>query len=168
MADAKQIEFLVAESSIRQLYGRYGDALWRKDTDDFVACFAAQAVWKIAGMTITGRIDIGSLFDRYMAGAHKVMMFTGIPVLDVGVGTATGRVHVTEYSKLPDGRALRSLGIYYDRFVEAEGRWRFQWHHFNLYYYGPADFSAPYYECKEYGSPPGLPGPDDPTTVRGA
>lgn len=166
MADAKQIEFLVAESSIRQLYGRYADTLWRKDTDDFVACFAEQAVWRIAGMTITARSDIGSLFDKYMAGAHKVMMFTGIPVLDVGMGVTTGRVHVTEYSKLPDGRAVRTLGVYYDRFVEEGGRWRFQWHHFNLYYFGPADFSEPYYACREYGSPPGMPGPDDPTTVR--
>jgi uncharacterized protein (TIGR02246 family) len=166
MADAKQIEFLVAESSIRQLYGRYGDALWRKDSGDFEACFAEQAVWKIAGMTITGRAEIGSLFKKYMAGAHKVMMFTGIPVLEVGTDTAIGRVQVTEYSKLPDGRAVRTLGIYYDRFVEQSGRWCFQWHHFNLYYYGPADFSEPYYDCIEYGSPPGMPGPDDPTTVR--
>lgn len=168
MADAKQIKFLLAESAIRQLYGRYGDALWRKDTRDFIACFTEQAVWKIAGMTITGHAEVGTLFEKYMAGAHKVMMFTGIPVLQVAAGVATGRVQVTEYCKLSDGSAIRTLGIYYDRFVEEAGTWRFQWHHFNLYYYGPADFSAPYYECKEYGSPPGLPGPDDPTTVRGA
>jgi ketosteroid isomerase-like protein len=166
MPEAREIEFLVVESAIRQLYGRYSDALWRKDTGAFVECFAAEAVWKIAGLTISGGAQIGSLFEKYMATCHKVMMFTGIPVLDVGLGTATGRVQVTEYSKLRDGRAIRTLGIYYDRYVEAGGRWRFASHHFDLSYYGPPDFSEPYYECKDYGPPPAMPGPTDPTTVR--
>jgi uncharacterized protein (TIGR02246 family) len=160
------MEFLVAESAIRQLYGRYSEALWRKDSDAFGECFAAEAVWKIAGLTISGRAQVRNLFERYMAQAYKVMMFTGIPILDVGGGTATGRVQITEYSRLPDGRAIRTLGIYYDRYVEEAGRWRFSWHHFDLCYYGPGDFSEPYYECREYGPPPAMPGPTDPTTVR--
>ena len=166
MPEAQKVEFLIAESAIRQLYARYNDALWRKDSDAFVDCFAAGAVWKIAGLTICGSAEIRSLFEKYMAAYHKVMMFTGIPVLDVGMGTATGRVPITEYSKLPDGQAIRTLGIYYDRYVEEAGRWRFSWRHFNLYYYGPPDFSEPYYECREYGPPPAIPGPNDPTTVR--
>ena len=159
-------DFLVAESAIRQLYGRYADALWRKDTRAFVDCFTEDAEWKIAGMTLHGHAEIGSQFERFVSASERVMMFIGIPVLEVGNGTATGRTQVTEYIKRNDGRALRTLGVYYERFVDQKDRWRFQWHHFNLYYYGPPDFSEPYYDCMEYGPPPGMPGPEDPTTVR--
>lgn len=101
-----------------------------------------------------------------MAQAEKVMMFLGMPVLEVDNGTATSRVQVTELLKLKDGSAIRTLGIYYDRFAREGDQWRIQWHHFNLYYYGPPDLSEPYYECLEFGPPPGMPGPDDPTTIR--
>lgn len=160
-------DWLLADAGVRQLYGLYADALWRKDLDAFGACFAEDAVWKIAGRTIRGRAEIVAMFEAAMANSHKVAMFTGLPVVSVEGGEVTARTQVTEYCKLKDGTAVRTLAIYYDRFVEQDGRWRFQWHHFNMYYYGPPDFSAPYYDCQEFGPPPGFPGPDDPTTVRG-
>lgn len=159
-------DFLVAECAIRQLYARYCDAAWRKDTESFVDCFTEGATWKIAGKTIVGRAEIGSCLEAFMAQAEKVMMFLGMPVLEVDNGTATSRVQVTELLKLKDGSAIRTLGIYYDRFAREGDQWRIQWHHFNLYYYGPPDLSEPYYECLEFGPPPGMPGPDDPTTIR--
>lgn len=159
-------DFLLAESAIRQLHARYIDAVWRQDVDAFVDCFAADAVWKIAGMQIRGRAAVGSRFEKLTANTERTMMFLSTPILEIGQGTATGRTHVTECIKLKDGKAMRTLGIYYDRFVDQGERWRFEWRHFDLHYYGPPDFSAPFYECKEYGPPPGMPGPDDPTTVR--
>lgn len=159
-------DFLRAESGIRQLYGRYCDALWRRDTDAFVDCFTADAVWKIAGRTLRGRAEIGAGFTAFLAQSQKVMMFVGIPVLDVGEGSASGRVQVTELLKLKEGDAIRTLGVYYERFVREGERWRIRHHHFNLYYYGPPDLSADFYDCLEYGPPPGMPGPDAPTTVR--
>lgn len=159
-------DFLLAESAIRQLYGRYCDAVWRKDTEAFVDCFTEGATWKIAGKTIRGRVDIGSSFEAFLAQSEKVMMFVGIPILDVNEGAATGRIQATELLKLKDGNAIRTLGIYYERFVEVNDRWLIESHHFNMYYYGPPDLSEPYYECQEYGPLPGMPGPDDPTTVR--
>ena len=35
-----------------------------------------------------------------------------------------------------------------------------------LQYIGPPDLSAPMYECKDFGPPPALPGPDEPSVVR--
>jgi ketosteroid isomerase-like protein len=159
-------DYLVADSAIRQLHARYVDAVWRKDFAAFADCFAEDAEWNIAGLHVRGRIHIRSQFEKFIAPSERVLMLLGMPILEVGSGTANGRIHVTEYVKLMDGRAARTIGVYYDRYVDHGARWRFQWRHWNLYYRGPPDLSAPFQECPEYGPPPGMPAPDDPTTVR--
>lgn len=160
-------DFLLAESAIRQLYGHYSDAVWRKDTAEFIDCFTEDATWKIAGKTIRGKKDIRTSFEAFLAQSEKVMMFVGMPVLKVSGKTATGRVQATELLKLKDGSAIRTLGVYYEHFVQQGERWLLHFHHFNMSYYGPPDLSAPYFECLDYGPPPGMPGLDAPTTVRG-
>jgi ketosteroid isomerase-like protein len=167
MVDDFRLTLLLAESGVRQLYARYADAVWRKDSAAFGDCFAGDAVWKIAGRTVTGRADIVSLFEMTLVPSERVMMWVGIPLLDIGNGTATGRTQVTELIKRKDGSSKRTLAIYYDRFVEAAGVWRFQWHYFNLAYLGGPDLSDSYLDCMDFGPPPGMPGADDPTPVPG-
>ena len=164
-SDQAQLAFLVAESGIRQLYGRYADAIWRKDITAFSDCFTENAVWKIAGRTVRGRTEIGGFFKMTLVPSERVMMWSGVPVLDVTGNIATGRTQITELIKRKDGSAKRTLAIYFDHFVESDGVWRFQWHHFNLHYLGPPDLSSSYLDCMEYGPPPAMPGPDDPTPV---
>lgn len=159
-------EFVVAESAIRQLHARYVDAGWRKDVAAFLDCFAADGEWKIAGQHCRGHAQIADQFEKLVAPYERIVMLLGMPVLEVGQGTAVGRVPVTEILKLTSGDAFRTIGIYYDRFVAQEAGWRYQSRHFDLYYYGPPDFSAPFYDCRDYGPPPGMPEADDPTTVR--
>jgi ketosteroid isomerase-like protein len=159
-------EFLLAESGIRQLHARCVDAVWRKDTAAFVDCYAEDGEWKIAGMHMRGRGEIGSRFEQLIGRNQRVLMRFGTPVLEVAGGTASGRTYTTEYVKRVDGQALMTIGNYYERFVEQGDRWRFQWRHFDLYYLGRPDLSEPLYECREYGLPPGMPGPDDPATFR--
>ena len=43
-------DLVVADCAIRQLHARYIDAVWRKDIDAFVDCFAEDAEWKIGGI----------------------------------------------------------------------------------------------------------------------
>ncbi|MGO9933700.1 MAG: nuclear transport factor 2 family protein [Steroidobacteraceae bacterium] len=150
-------DFPAADSAIRQLHARYVDAVWRKDFAAFADCFAEDAAWKIAGMHMRGRAQIQSQFAKFIAPSERVLMLLGMPILEVGNGTAIGRILVTEYIKLTDNRAARTIGVYYDRYVDQGDRWRFQSRHWNLYYRGPTDLSAPFYECEEYGPPPGMP-----------
>jgi ketosteroid isomerase-like protein len=159
-------DFLIAESAIRQLHARCADAVWRKDSAGFADCFAQDAEWKIAGMRMRGREAIKAQLEAFLEPLERVIMFFGVPILEVGKGTASGRTYVTERNKAKDGRTASTIGIYYERFVDQGDRWRFSWRHWMLHYIGPPDMSAPFYECQDYGPPPGMPGPDDPTTVR--
>jgi ketosteroid isomerase-like protein len=159
-------DLLTAEFAVRQLHARYVDALWRKDPDSFAELFAADAEWKISGMHLRGRDEIRTTFASYMRHIDRTFMIYGTPIIDSVDGVVTSRTHVTENNKFASGRTASTIGIYYERFIEEGGRLRFKWRHWNLWYIGPPDFSAPLYPCKEFGPPPGMPGPDDPTTVR--
>lgn len=157
------LAFLLAEAGIRQLWARYADAVWRKDFDLFADCFTADATWKIVGRTAQGRGAIVDLFRASTELSDKVMLRFATPVIEIGVDGVSGRTQVSELIKRKSGEGLRTLAVYYDRFAEDDGRWRFAWHHFNLYYLGPPDLSGDYLEVEEYGPPPGFPGPDAPT-----
>jgi uncharacterized protein (TIGR02246 family) len=159
-------DFLMIESAIRQLHARYVDALWRKDPESFAALFATDAEWKIAGMHMRGRQQIREEFAKFMRHIDRTFMIIGTPIIDIVDGVVTSRTHVTENNRFADGRTASTVGIYYERFVEEDGRWKFKWRHWNLYYIGPPDLSAPFYPCKDYGPPPGMPASGDPTTVR--
>jgi ketosteroid isomerase-like protein len=159
-------DFLIAESAIRQLHARCVDAVWRKDGDCFADCFTPDAEWKIAGMQLRGRDAIRTQFLKFVDPLERVLMKFGVPILQVGQGTATGRTYVTEQNKAKDGRTANTIGIYYEHFVDQGDCWRFARRHWQLHYIGPPDMSASFYDCIDYGPPPTMPGVDDPTTVR--
>lgn len=159
-------EFVATECGIRQLHAHFVDAVWRKDADAFAACFAEDAEWKIAGLHIRGRSDIGAMFAKLLGACERVQLIVGTPLLHVGPGGVSGRIPTTELAKMADGSSALTLGIYYDRYVEAGQQWLFQWRHFGLQYRGPVDLSAPFVASPDYGPPPGMPGQDEPTFTR--
>ncbi|VEG43639.1 SnoaL-like domain [Mycolicibacterium flavescens] len=156
----------LVECSVRQLHARYVDAVWRKDAETFLDCFTEDGEWKIAGMHLRGHAEIRSQFDKFMAPCERILMSFGTPLLEVDHNTASSRTLVTECVKHRDGEVIRTVGLYYDRFVVQNDRWRFKWRHWSLYYYGPPDFSGPFLDSPEYGAPPGMPAPDEPTISR--
>ena len=159
-------EFVVADSGIRQLHARFVDAVWRKDNEAFADCFAEDGEWKIAGMHMRGSAEIGNKIGALLSSCERVQLILSMPILEVGDGEATGRIQVTELAKLMDGSSAMTFGVYYDRYAEEGDRWRFKWRHWALHYRGPIDLSAPFVDCPEYGSHPGMPGPEDPTIIR--
>lgn len=155
-----------AESGIRQLHARFVDAVWRKDAEAFAGCFTEDGEWKIAAMQMRGRSEIQSTFSQLLSTSERALMIPGIPLLEVGQGTAIGRIHFTELAKLTDGSSAMRIAVYYDRYLEQDGQWLFQWRHLGLHYAGPTDLSAALVECPDYGPFPGMPGPDEPTFTR--
>lgn len=162
-------DFLTVECAVRQLMGRYADAVWRQDSEAFGQCWCEDAVWKISGREAHGRDEIVALFQASIAPSERVMLWSGIPVIELRGDEAIGRVQVTELIKRREGQPFRTLGLYYDHFREEAGQWRFARRHFNLYYFGPPDVSGDLLQgVMEYGPPPGMPGLDHPTSVRPA
>ncbi|MFA7586573.1 MAG: nuclear transport factor 2 family protein [Novosphingobium sp.] len=157
---------LEADYGIRQLHGRYIDAVFRKDAVSFGRCFTDDAQWKIAGRHFSGRDAIVEGFLALAGYAERVLMFVGMPVLDIGDGEATGRLPVTEYVKARDGSHMRTIGVYHDRYRGQGMEWRFHARDWTLYYRGPGDFSEPFFPGIDYGPPPAMPDPGAPPLVQ--
>lgn len=162
------MDFVLADSGIRQLHARFVDAVWRKDIDGFADCFAEQGEWKIAGLHMRGRKEIAATSARLLGACEHVLLTLGMPILEVQGKTATGRIYCLEFAKLLDGSSAMTIGIYYDRYIEESGRWRFQWRHWTVHYRGPTDLSAQFVNSPDYGPFPNMPGPDEPTFTRKA
>lgn len=150
-------EFVVAECGVRQLLGRFTDAVWRKDSAAFADCFSEGAVWKIAGMRFEGRAQIASACEGLLGRCERIRLITETPLLEVNGDTAQGRVPVTEMAKMPDGSATLTMGVYHDRFVLEGEVWRFAWRHFSLHYRGPFEMPAGFIPSPDYGVFPGGP-----------
>ena len=159
-------ELSIADCGVRQLQARYVDAVWRRDREAFLDCFAEDAEWKIAARRMRGRGEIALGYDALLAPSERVLMMLGSPVLQVAAGEVSARTPVTELVKLRGGGAVRTIGIYYDRVVDQGDRWRFAWRHFDLFHYGPPDLSGAFLPSPDYGPPPAMPSPDAPTLTR--
>ncbi len=161
-------DFATAECGIRQLHGRFMDAVWRIDGTSFADCFAQGGIWKIAGMSMHGRDEIGVACAKLLGRCEKIQLITLPAIIDLTNGVASGRIHMIEFAKMLDGSSAMTIGIYHDRYVEEDGLWRFARRHWTMQYRGPADLSAAFVDSPDYGPFPGGPGPDEPTYVRPA
>lgn len=160
-------DIAAAQSGILQLHARCVDAIWRKDAEAFGECFAVDGEWKIAGMHMKGREEVAGTFAKLLGACKRVQLLTSLPVLDPGEnGEVIGRIQCTEIARMEDGTSALTLGVYFDRYVEEGGRWRFRWRHWGLHYRGPFELSADFVDCPDYGAPPGLPGVDEPTFTK--
>jgi SnoaL-like domain len=159
-------DFVLADSGIRQLHARFIDAVWRKDAQAFSECFAKDGEWKIAGMHMKGRMQIVEAIGKLLGVCDRVFILATMPLLELTAEGASGRLYCSEFAKMPDGSSAMALGIYYDRYVEEDGRWRFKHRHWSFQYRGPMDLTGPFAGVPDYGPFPVAPGPDEPTYVR--
>jgi SnoaL-like domain len=152
--------FAVVECGVRQLQARYTDAVWRKDYVAFGECFALEAQWRIAGRLLEGRKQCADFLEEVMPLFDRVLMNMQTPLLQIDGTAITGRTYVTELNARKDRRPAFSIGIYYDRYVLQDGRWRYRWHDYQLFYLGPPDVSAQFFPVIDYGPPFDMPGAD--------
>jgi ketosteroid isomerase-like protein len=159
-------EFVEAESAVRQLHARYIDAVWRKDAEAYGDCWGESAEWKIIGSELRGRAAIVAFFVNIMQNFDRVIQFYHPPILEIAAGgtTGTGRTYVTEHNCLKNGKRAFTIGQYHEKYRNEGKRWRFTWRHFDLFYMGPPDLSAPFFEIPDYGAPPRLPDPGRPAS----
>ncbi|WP_417621276.1 nuclear transport factor 2 family protein [Parasphingorhabdus sp.] len=159
-------EFTVAAVGVGQLHARFVDAVFRQDIDEFAQCFASNGVWKIAGMQLSGRETIHEAATRLLGLCEKIQLIAQTPILEVEGSTAQGRQQIIEFAKMPDGTSAMTFGVYHDRYVLEDGRWRFAKRHWSFKYRGPADLSAAFVDTPDYGAFPDGPSEDETTYVR--
>jgi uncharacterized protein (TIGR02246 family) len=162
--DGSITEKLLAESGIRELQGRYVDAVWRKDLTAFADCFTAEAEWRIVGHILRGPEECTNALKTFTQAYDRIRMVLQSPLIEVTGDTATARTDVIEHNMVRSGSRMMVVGRYYDRVArQQDNKWRFTWHYYQLYYLGSPDMSGRFYDQKDFGPPFSMPPLDEPT-----
>tara|TARA_R110002072_G_scaffold158723_4_gene309803 strand:+ start:47657 stop:48082 length:426 start_codon:yes stop_codon:yes gene_type:complete len=132
------------EMALRNLMGRYSDAVNRVDADAWIATWAEDAVWNLLGNPVSGKDNILALWKQMMSSFEFALMLPSTCLFEVDGDTASGHWYLTEYTRDPEGAASTVLSRYTDTYTREEGQWLFQSRDYSFIYNGPADLSGTY------------------------
>ena len=133
-----ELDETLAYVGVTRLQGAYGDAVTRRCWADFDEMFVPDAPVHLDlrnGTTIelVGATAVG----EFIAGAVERFEFFEFALLNAvveidGPDAATGRLYMWELRQdAASGRWTNAYGLYRDRYVRHDGRWRFaeRWYH---------------------------------------
>ena len=115
--------------AIHELVMSYGDAVTRKDAEDWGMTWAEEATWRVPafpGLERTeGREAIVRNWCAAMEGFKQIVFTATLGALTVDGDRASGRTFTLELgTDLQDNQSL-TAGRYDDEFVKQDGRWYF-------------------------------------------
>ena len=111
--------------AIRSLIDSYSDAVFRRDADDWGACWAEDALWSLLGTEVCGRAAIVSFWEQAMSTFRFVAFFSQPGSIEIEGHHATGRVYTHEVIEDLHGSLTRPVGRYDDIYVKSDGAWLF-------------------------------------------
>lgn len=112
--------------AIRERIETYGDAVFRRDAEAWIANWAEDAVWSLPGFEVVGKAAIKRAWIQAMS-AFSLAAFFGVPGSIVVRGeTATARVHTQEILTDAQGGVRRVVGVYDDELIREGGEWLFR------------------------------------------
>jgi len=111
--------------AIRERIEAYADAVFRRDGDDWIACWAEDAEWSLMGMTLSGKAVIRGAWEQAMAGFPLAAFFGQPGAIEVSGDRAAVRVYTQEVLTTPDGGLRRVVGRYDDTLTRVNGQWLF-------------------------------------------
>lgn len=112
-------------AAIRALIDSYSDAVFRRDAQDWGACWAEDARWSLMGTKVDGRDAIVAMWVQAMDGFSFVAFFSQAGAIEIEGDRATGRVWTHEVLEDRDGKCTRPVGFYDDAYVRTPEGWRF-------------------------------------------
>ena len=132
------------ELALRNLMGRYTDAVNRRDADAWIATWAEDGVWNLLGTPVSGRDNILALWLQMMGGFEFALMLPSSSVFEIESDSARGHWYLHEYTRDHEGNASTMVSRYLDTYVKQGGQWLFQLRHYSFIYNGPSDMSGTY------------------------
>jgi hypothetical protein len=137
--------------AVRNLTGRYCQAVVHFDVELFASCWATDAEWVVPKVkTTTGRDAIVELYQSLRGGFRLCTQELMSGVIEpagegsgaAGVATATWQVRELQWPADPERAPVCVIGIYTDTIVREDGRWCFARRQFDALYRGPVDLTG--------------------------
>lgn len=117
---------------IRERYDAYSDAVFRADTDDYLACWTDDAVRTGAGGECTGKDGLRDHWQGMWRFIDRMTFFTQIAAIHADGDEATARAFCLEILALKSGERHQVVGMYEDRLERVTGRWLFTERHYQV------------------------------------
>ncbi len=111
--------------AIRERIEAYSDAVFRHDSEAWIACWTEDAVWRLPGMEVAGRDKIKAAWIGAMGGFSLAAFFATPGSIRVDGDRAEVRVYTQEILALKAGGVRRIVGAYDDRLEKAGDAWLF-------------------------------------------
>jgi hypothetical protein len=137
----------MSRETIDDLLHAYADAVVRRDPDQWISTWAADAVWELGkGRRVEGADAILSLWNSAMDGFKAVVqnVVNRTADLDDVAGTGSGRCYIIEHWWRADDSRGILLAYYDDLYTRSEAGWQFASRELVVQYGGPPDLSAPF------------------------
>ena len=111
--------------AIRERIDTYCDAVFRKNADDWIACWAEEGVWRLPGSEVSGRDAIKAAWIGAMSRYALAGFFASAGHIKVDGDTAQVRAYTQEFLQGTDGSYIKIIGAYDDTLVKRGGAWLF-------------------------------------------
>lgn len=110
--------------AIRELQDAYADAASRIDKQQWLDCWAEDAVWITSQGEVRGKTALAERWDQLFETMDAMAFFSMPGGIAVEGDHATARCHVREIARI-DGQVMKFAARYGDQLVRENGRWRF-------------------------------------------
>lgn len=132
------------EIALRNLMGKYTDAVNRYDPNTWISTWAEDSTWNLMGTPVEGKDSILGLWQQMMSGFEFALMLPSSCLFDVDGDSATGHWYLHEYTRDKEGNATTVLSRYLDSYVKIDGQWYFKTREYSFIYNGDANLSGTY------------------------
>lgn len=110
---------------IRELFGLYGDASCRGDSDAWLELFVEDCEWTTHIFSRKGKPDLREQWEQLWVNFEELGFLSEIGWIAVDGDTARASSQAREIIRLKDGNLFKLIGHYDDELVRQDGRWLF-------------------------------------------
>ncbi len=118
---------------IRELIANYSDAVFRRDVEAYLQCWAPDGVRIGQGEEVRGKDALRSHWNAIWTVLDRMAFFTESVVIDVTDDRAKARCYCREILFLKAGGMRKVVGIYSDDLFRRNGAWVFARRQYELY-----------------------------------
>ncbi len=111
--------------AVRERIEAYGDAVFRRDGEAWIANWAEDGVWRLLGAELRGKPQIKSAWLQAMEAYAHVGFYCVPGHLRLDGLRADARVYTREILVDHKGAAVNVMGVYQDLLIKQDGAWLF-------------------------------------------
>ena len=122
-----ELQAIADRFEIEALRGEFTDALMMRDYDRFASLFTRDGAWRIPyiGAELLSREEIRAGIERMQGLWDYFVQTAHAGTIQLEGDTAVGRVYVSEFGRMRDGRSEPNYAVYHDRYLPTPDGWKF-------------------------------------------